>query len=87
MRVYSLAVEPAKAADVNESVPRTSGRQKNYCNVRVFYCMRQCTCTIPTLDYLISEINVRFISTLSSAIIQIKVLVSSMFCEQTQILR
>jgi len=42
--------------------------------------------TIPTLDYLISEIDDRFTSALSSAIIQIKVLLPSTLAERTQIL-
>ena len=54
-RVYSLAVELAKAVDVDESVPRTTGRQQHHCNVPSAspseYFMRQLT--IPVLDYLI----------------------------------
>ena len=87
-RVYSLAVELAKVVDVGESVPRTTGRQQHRCNVPSSspseYFMRQLT--IPALDYLISEINSRFTSALSSAIIQIKVLLPSTLTERTQIL-
>ena len=87
-RVYSLAVELAKAVDVDESVPRTTGQQQHRYNVPSAspseYFMRQLT--IPVLDYLISEINDRFTSTLSSAIIQIKVLLPSNLTERTKIL-
>jgi len=72
-------VELAKAVDVNESAPRTTGRQQHCCNVPSTslseYFMRQIT--ISALDYLILEINDRFTSTLSSTIIQIKVLLPS----------
>jgi len=86
--VYSLVVELAKAVIVNESAPKTTGRQQHRWNVPSTslseYFMRQLA--IPTLDHLISEIDDRFTCTLSSAIIQIKVLLPSTLTERTQIL-
>ena len=58
-RVYRSAVELAKVVNVDESVPRTTGRQQHRCNVPYAsvseYFQRQLT--ICALDYLISEIN------------------------------
>jgi len=72
--VYSLAVELAKAVNVNESAPRTTGRQQHRFNVpstSPSECFMR-KLSIPAIGYLILEINDRFTSTLSSLIIHIK---------------
>ena len=73
---------------MDESVPRTTGRQQHRCNFPYTsvseYFQRQLT--IPALDYLISEINDGFNKTLSDTICQIKILLPSTLTKRTHVL-
>ena len=63
-RIYAAALAIARKVNVDQSLPRTTGRQQHRCNVPSSspseYYKRQLT--IPALDYLTSEISERFSS-------------------------
>ena len=70
---YSKALEIAELVNVQESMPRTTGRQHNRSNVPAscpseYY---QRVVTIPVLDHLISEIDSRFNSRTSSLVTEV----------------
>ena len=71
--VYSKALEIAESVDVQESMPRTTGRQHNRSNVPAscpseYY---QRVVTISVLDHLISEMDSRFNSRTSSLVTEV----------------
>ena len=78
-RVYSKAMQIASMVNVQESVPRTTGRQCHRNNVPAAcpsqYYKRQVT--IPILDHLISELESRFNTQTSSIVSQVMLLLPS----------
>ena len=87
-RVYTSALSIARKINVDESRPRTTGRQQHRCNVPSTsiseYFQRQLT--TPALDYLISEVTERFSSRLTATLSQIMVLLPSSVAECTHVL-
>ena len=72
-RIYAASLAIARKVNVDEKLPRTTGRQQHRCNVPSSspseYYKRQLT--IPALDYLTSEISERFASCFSTMLSQI----------------
>ena len=72
-RIYTAALDIAGKVNVDESAPRTTGRQQHRANVPSSspseYFKRQLT--IPALDYLKSEISERFSSNSSTILSEI----------------
>ena len=87
-RIYTTALTTAREVNVDESCPRTTGRQQHRCNVPSTspsdYFKRQLT--IPAVDFLISEITERFPSTLSTILSQIMKLLPLSVAECTEVL-
>ena len=78
-RVYKKAIQIATMVNVEESAPRTTGRQTHRSNVPAscpseYYCR---LITIPMVDHLISEMNSRFNSQTSTIITEIMLLLPS----------
>ena len=84
-RIYASALAIARNVNVDESVPRTTGRQQHRCNVPSIspseYFQRQLT--IPALDYLISEMTDRYSSRLTDTLSQVMTLLPSSVAEST----
>ena len=87
-RVYAKALQVASKVQVEESIPRTTGRQQHSSNVPATspseYYRR--SLTTPLLDYLITEMNDRFSSQLTTTLSQILLLLPSTLSECTEIL-
>ena len=87
-RVYAKALQVASKVQVEESIPRTTGRQQHRSNVPATspseYYRR--SLTTPLLDYLITEMNDRFSSQLTTTLSQILLLLPSTLSERTEIL-
>ena len=87
-RVYAKALEVATKVQVEETVPRTTGRQQHRSNLPATspseYFRR--SLTTPLLDYLITQMNDRFSSQLTSTLSQIMLLLPSTLAERTEVL-
>ena len=84
-RVYSTALEVARSVQVDEHVPRTTGRQQHRNNVPFTSISEyfRLSLTTPLLDYLITELNDRFSEQLSSSLSEIERLLPSDFCTRS----
>ena len=69
--IYAAALAIARKINVNESLPRTTGRQQHRCNVSSPSEYSKHQLTIPVPDYLRSEISERFSSCFSTMLSQI----------------
>ena len=87
-RIYATALFIARKLNVDESHPRTTGRQQHRGNAPSAstseYFKRQLS--IPALDYLISEVSDRFSSRLTATLSQIMILLPSSVAESTHLL-
>ena len=84
-RVYSTALQVARSVQVDEHVPRTTGRQQHRNNVPFTSISEyfRLSLTTPLLDYLITEMNDRFSEQLSSSLLEIERLLPSDLCMRT----
>ena len=84
-RIYTTALSIARKLNVEESRPRTTGRQQHRGNAPSSsiseYFQRQLT--IPALDHLISEVTDRFSTRLTATLSQIMLLLPSTVAEST----
>ena len=84
-RIYAAALTIATKLNVDESRPRTTGRQQHRGNAPSSstseYFQRQLT--IPALDYLISEVSDLFSSRLTATLAQIMILLPSFVAKST----
>ena len=87
-RMYESALSIARKVNVDESMPRTTGRQQHRGNVPSSstseYFQRQIT--IPAVDYLISEVSTRFSSRLTTTLSEIMILLPSSIAGSTNVL-
>ena len=87
-RIYTSALAIAEKVNVEEGVPRTTGRQQHRGNVPSTspseYYKRQLT--IPALDYLIAELTDRFSPRLTSVLTQTMELLPSSVAESSVLL-
>ena len=87
-RIYETALEIATKVGVDESMPRISKRQQHRANVPssdpTEYYKR--VLTIPTLDYLITEMDGRFHHDIASIVCQIMLLLPSTIAESEEVL-
>ena len=87
-RIYTSALAIAGKVNVEEAVPRTTGRQQHRGNVPSTslseYFKRQLT--IPALDYLIADLTERFSPRLTNALSQTIKLLPSSVAESSDVL-
>ena len=86
--IYATALSIARKLNVDESRPRTTGRQQHRGNAPSSSTSEylQCQVSIPALDYLISEVSDRFSSRLTATLSQIMILLPLSVAESTHVL-
>ena len=87
-RIYSAAAVVASKVNVEESCPRTTGRQQYrghppFTSISEYFKLQ---ITVPALDYLLSELQDRFSSRLSGMLTQIMTLLPPSIAKRSTVL-
>ena len=88
-RVYKKALDVAAKVKVEESLPRTTGRQQHRSNVPAVSAVQyyQRLLTIPMLDYLINDIEERFSDNVSDCVCQFMLLLPPALADRKEVLQ